>query len=257
MVESTVESISKAVVDLTKRTPIHVLHVDDEASFLKSASQILEMQGPYHVDNASSAEEALRKIEEKEYDVIVSDYVMPGKSGLEFLKELRDSGNNIPFIIFTGKGREEVTIQALNLGADHYINKVGEPETVYAELAHGIRQAVENRRAENALLESEEKFRTLAEQSPNMIFVNLKGRIVYANSKCEETMGYTAGEFYSPDFDFLTLIAPESQELVKENLSRHMKGEEVPPYEYTLLTKDGKRIEAILATKLILCHGKR
>ena len=86
MAESTTESMAKAVVDLTKRAPIYVLHVDDEASFLKSARQILEMQGPYHVDNATSAEEALRTIEEKEYDVIVSDSIMPGKkSGLEFL----------------------------------------------------------------------------------------------------------------------------------------------------------------------------
>lgn len=74
----------------------------------------------------------------KKYDVVVSDYVLPGKNGLDFLKELRDRGNNIPFILFTGKGREEVSVKALNLGADRFFNKFGQPETVYGELAYGI-----------------------------------------------------------------------------------------------------------------------
>jgi PAS domain S-box-containing protein len=114
----------------------------------------------------------------------------------------------------------------------------------------------EHRRAEEALEESEQKFKDLTEQSPNMIFINHGGRVIYANRKCEEIMGYTTEEFCSPDFDFLTLIAPESQELVKESLSRHMRREEVPPYDYTLLTRYGKRIEALLATKLIQYGGE-
>jgi PAS domain S-box-containing protein len=148
--ESTIKS-SAEVVGIVEAVPIRVLHVDDESSFLKVAKQCLEMQGLFQVETASSVEEAMEKLEEKDFDAIVSDYVMPGKDGLEFLKELRHSGNNIPFIIFTGKGREEVAIKALNLGADRYFNKVGDPETVYGELAHGIRQSVERKRYEEKL----------------------------------------------------------------------------------------------------------
>jgi len=93
----------------------------------------------------------------------------------------------------------------------------------------------ERKRAEEALKESEGKFKTLAEQSPNMIFINKKGRVVYANKKCEELMGYTREEFYSPDFDFLCLIAPESIEIVTSSFARHTKGGEVDPYEYSLI----------------------
>jgi len=113
------------------------------------------------------------------------------------------------------------------------------------------RDITEYKKAEEALKESEEKFRALAEQSPNMIFINKKGRVLYANKKCEEIMGYKREGFYSPDFDFFTLIAPESRDLVKTNFSRHMKDEEVAPYKYTLITKEGKRIEAIITPKLI------
>jgi PAS domain S-box-containing protein len=114
-----------------------------------------------------------------------------------------------------------------------------------------IRDITARKRAEQALKESEEKFRNLAEQSPNMIFINRKRRVVYANKRCAEIMGYTREEFYSPHFNFLSLIAPESQKLTKTSFSRHMKSEEVTPYEYTLLTKEGQRIQAILTTRLI------
>jgi DNA-binding response OmpR family regulator len=90
----------------------------------------------------------LEKLEKTDYDVIVSDYQMPGKDGLEFLKELREEGNTVPFIVFTGKGREEITMKALNQGASGYFTKQGQPETVYGELAHGIRQATERKKAE-------------------------------------------------------------------------------------------------------------
>ena len=100
-------------------------------------------------------------------------------------------------------------------------------------------------------VELEENFRTLAEESPNMIFINRMGRVVYANKKCEEIMGYKREEFYSPDFDFLTLIAPEFRYLVKTSFGKHMQGEELTPYEYALITKGGRRIDAIIMTRLI------
>lgn len=98
---------------------------------------------------------------------------------------------------------------------------------------------------------SEVTFRILAEQSPNMIFINRGGRIMYANKKCEDIMGYTREEFYAPDFDFFCLIAPESIELIRSNFARHMLGKEIEPFEYTLLTKNGEKIEALVTTKLI------
>jgi PAS domain S-box-containing protein len=109
----------------------------------------------------------------------------------------------------------------------------------------------ERKQAEGALRESEEKFRNLAEQSPNMIFINKRGKVAYANRQCEEVMGYTREELYAPDFDFFVLIAPEYVDLVKMNMARHFRGEPVTPYEYGLVTKNGERLETILATRLI------
>jgi len=117
------------------------------------------------------------------------------------------------------------------------------------------KEIAKRKRTEEVLKESKEKFENLAECSPNMIFINKKGKVVYANKKCEEIMNYKREEFYSPDFNFLCLIAPEHTNLIRENLRKHMDVEEVTPYEYSLITKTGKRIEGIITTKLIKYEG--
>ena len=145
MIEKSAESKTKVVVDVDVKRTIRLLHVDDEPGLLKIAKQCLEMSGSFQVDTASSVEEAEGKMEKEDYDVIISDYQMPGKDGIEFLREVRESGNGVPFVIFTGKGREEVATKAMNLGADQYLNKNGDPETVYTELAHAVRRAAEGK----------------------------------------------------------------------------------------------------------------
>lgn len=105
-------------------------------------------------------------------------------------------------------------------------------------------------------LAAQDQFAVLAEQSPCMIFINSGGRVVFANLLAEQTMGYSREDFYAADFDFRCLIAPESRELVGNAFRKHMTGEEVVPYEYNLLTRDGRRIPAMITTKLITYEGR-
>ena len=111
---------------------------------------------------------------------------------------------------------------------------------------------------EKELLSDEDhRFKAFTEQSPNMIFINMGGRVVYVNGACERLMGYSKKELLSPDFDFMSLIAPESAELVATNFKLHMRGEELEPYEYALVNKEGKKIDAIITSKLIDYEGKQ
>ena len=87
MVES-IQSSDRIVSSTVLERQMRVLHVDDDPAFLKVAKQCLEMQGEIEVDTASSVNEASEKLKKKDYDAVVSDYQMPGKDGLEFLKEL-------------------------------------------------------------------------------------------------------------------------------------------------------------------------
>ncbi len=122
---------------------------------------LLDLDDHFEIDNACNVDEGFTKIEMGEYDVVVCDYEMPQKDGLQLLKALRQQNNKIPFILFTGKGREEVAIRALNLGADGYINKQGNPETVYGELSHCITQNVNRKNNEKLLRETETRFQSL------------------------------------------------------------------------------------------------
>jgi len=88
---------------------------------------------------------------------------MPEMDGIAFLKKVRTSGNTIPFILFTGRGREEVVIEAINSGVDFYIQKGGDPMAQFTELTHKIRQAVQKRQAEAELRAAYEQL-TAAEE---------------------------------------------------------------------------------------------
>jgi PAS domain S-box-containing protein len=129
-----------------------------------------------------------------------------------------------------------------------------------AELARANEQLVQEiaarRASEASLRESEEKFRSLAEKSPNMVFINQGGRVVFASEACESVLGYSREELCAPGFDFRCLIAPDSLRVVGQMFARHAAGEEVTPYEYGLLTKDGRRLDAINASRLIAFGGK-
>ena len=208
MFETRIEPQTEAAIGLDQKAKlIRVLHVDDDAGFLKLANRALQTEGFFQVESALSVKEAFQKMKEGKFDAIVSDYKMPDKDGLAFLKELRESGENIPFIIFTGKGKEEVAKEALNLGADQYLNKTYDPEIVYCELAHSIVKAVKIREAEEALRDSEEKFRAISESAGDAtISVDIQGRIIFWNKVAETIFGYSANEIIGKP---LTLTVPE------------------------------------------------
>jgi CheY-like chemotaxis protein len=114
-----------------KKEQTKVLLVDNDVEFLKSAKQCLKLQGNFDIELASSVNEALEKMTKKEIDVIVSDIQMPMKDGLEFLKTLRENGNNVPFIVFTVTEDKQIALKAFNLGANGFVGKSGDPETIF------------------------------------------------------------------------------------------------------------------------------
>ena len=69
-----------------------------------------DLERSFEIDSACFVDEAFKKLSAGQYGVVVSDYEMPKKNGLQFLKELREQNNEVPFILFTGKGGEEVAI---------------------------------------------------------------------------------------------------------------------------------------------------
>jgi PAS domain S-box-containing protein len=172
-----------------------VLYVDDEELLLELGRRFLERNGEFRVDVVLSAQEALRLCFFDTYDAIISDYQMPGMDGIVLLKEIRKQGNDIPFILFTGKGREEVVIEAINNGAVFYVQKGGDPKSQFAELAHKIKQAVHKREVEKSLKDSKKQLSDVLNFLPDPTFaINNAGRVIAWNRAIEEMTGYSSSQ---------------------------------------------------------------
>lgn len=129
---------------------VRVLCVDDEPGLPELVRTFLEESGEFTVDTVRSAPAALAVLRGRTYDAIVSGFLMPDMDGIEFLKSVRASDTTVPFIFFTGRGSEEVAIDAINNGADFYLRKGSEPKARFAELKQGILQAVRQRKTRMA-----------------------------------------------------------------------------------------------------------
>ena len=127
---------------------ITILYVDDEPVMLDTLKLFLERDPEFRVVPALSAKDALTMLETAGYDAIISDYEMPEIDGIQFLKIVREKYPRLPFIIFTGKGREEIVIESLNNGADYYVRKGGDPKAQFAELSSKVKHAVELRESQ-------------------------------------------------------------------------------------------------------------
>jgi Flp pilus assembly protein TadD/DNA-binding response OmpR family regulator len=137
-----------------------VLILDDQQDLLDITRLFLERFGEMNVETAKSAKEALARMKDKNFDALVVDFDLPDISGIEFLKIVRAKGDTTPVIIFTGVGRENAAIEALNNGADFFLKKGEDPHAQFRNMVHMINQAVERRSMGRAIGTSE---RLLAE----------------------------------------------------------------------------------------------
>ena len=171
----------------TTNNSIHVLHVDDEPGLTKLVADFLEREDDrITVDTATSASEGLDRVTEGNFDCIVSDYDMPGQNGIEFLETLREEFPHLPFILYTGKGSEEVASDAISAGATDYLQK-GTGTDQYELLANRIQNAVEQSRAQQRATELE-RIRTLV-NDVNQALIRSNSRSEVETRVCEIIAG--------------------------------------------------------------------
>ncbi|MDO9324522.1 MAG: PAS domain S-box protein, partial [Methanoregula sp.] len=164
-----------------------VLYVDDEPALLELGKIFLERSGSITVETALSASEGLNALKKTAFNAIVSDYQMPEINGLDFLKILRKENNIIPFILFTGRGREEIVIDAVNNGVDYYLQKGGDPTSQFVELEHKIKLAIERRSTDNELKESRQRMTDIIDHLPDATFaIDLDGKVIAWSRAMEE-----------------------------------------------------------------------
>ncbi|GGC63497.1 helix-turn-helix domain-containing protein [Haloferax sulfurifontis] len=206
--------------DRTSADPVTVLLVDDNRDWLTLVVHRLREVAPdFEVREANSPEGALARLT-ADVECVVSDYYMPGRTGIELLAAVRDARPDIPFLLFTGAGSEGLASSALSAGADDYIVKTSVDDSA-AALATRVRTAVDKHRTERALAESEARYRTLVENVRDAIFVARDGGVVLVNEAATTLTGYDRAALTDGDI-VETVVHPDDRGRVRDALDRRV-----------------------------------
>ena len=142
------------------------------------------------------------------------------------------------------KTKEQLVSELVGLGLRQQLAELETPGT-------------KRKRGEEALRESEEKYRALVEDSPNLISIHQDGVSKYTNKVLCKALGWTVDEFLSPSFNPVErVVAERYQDLVRENIRRRLRGEHIPPYEICLRTRDAGEIPVLVFAQRIMYGGK-
>lgn len=170
---------------------IQILHVEDDSQFATLTATYLEREEDrFDVATASDAAEGLDRLRDTDFQCIVSDFDMPGKNGLEFLEAVRTDFPLIPFILYTGKGSEEIASQAISAGVTDYIQKQGGTDH-FTILANRIGNAVGRAEAKR---EIDLNHRAMDTASEGLSLVKPDGTFSYVNPAFAQLFGFEPGE---------------------------------------------------------------
>jgi PAS domain S-box-containing protein len=226
-------------------SPITVLHVDDDSQFAEMAARFLERENDrFDVLTATDADEGLETLCERTVDCVVSDHDMPGRNGIEFLEDLREEYPELPFILYTGKGSEEIASRAVSAGVTDYLQK--EPGTEqYTLLANRIENAVERFRSRRDARTHRRRLETLVDNLPGIVYRcrNDPGwPMEYVAGDCEEITGYTPERLESESLAWgEDVIHPDDREAVWTEIQDALAADESFELTYRIRTAAGER----------------
>jgi PAS domain S-box-containing protein len=230
---------------------IRVLHVEDDPAFADLTGNMLErVADDIAVVTAPDAEAALERLDEEPVDCVVSDYDMPGRSGLELLEAVREERPNLPFILFTGKGSEEIASHAITAGVSDYLQKANGTDC-YEMLAKRVRDAVERYR-------SEERYHSLIDTAPvPIVLFGPERRLQYANDAAVEFLEADSVELLL-DTPMPEFVHPSDRERALNRFQELVaQGKPAPETELRLRAVDGATKRAVVATAPGYHRGER
>jgi sigma-B regulation protein RsbU (phosphoserine phosphatase) len=186
-----------------------------------------------------------RALEEESWDLVISDYVLPGFSGLEALRLVRRSGLDLPFIIVSGKIGEDTAVNAMKEGANDYLIK-GNISRLVPAIEREMQEAEvrrKRREAEAALVRSERRYKRLVAAVTDYIYtVTIKDGTVVKTSHgpgCLSVTGYSHDEYVNNPFLWYQMIFEEDRAAVTSLSNDIQAGKDIPSLEHRIRHKDG------------------
>ncbi|GGL44906.1 hypothetical protein GCM10009037_30380 [Halarchaeum grantii] len=219
---------------------IRVLHVDDDAALGELVATSLErVNGRLSVETVQSADAGLDALADETFDCVVSDYDMPGRDGIEFLRVLRATHPRVPFVLYTGKGSEEVASDAITAGASDYLQKEGSIDH-YGVLANRIVTLVEHERAETTMNDAQRLFSELADRTTDVLWLVSAEweEVVFINDAYEDVFGQPRERLEANPRAFLEPVAPGDRERLEAAIEALGEGVSMD-IEVGVVTPDG------------------
>jgi PAS domain S-box-containing protein len=205
------------LITLTENGVISILCVDDEPFVLEILEDFFKREPGFSVKASSNATDALGLLNTQQFDTVIADFGLPDMDGINLLRETRAGGFSGLFIIITGKHRAHVAIDALNNGADYYVQKGGGIVNDMEALVDFIKRGVGKIRTERALLESASLYRSIIEHQSDLLCRFLpEGEIRFGNESYANFIGN--GYRDSGGSNFISLLPEDEREKVVEQL---------------------------------------
>ena len=223
---------------------VRVLHVDDDPQLVDLTAAVLEQEhDQIAVETATNADEGLNQIKANQPHCVVSDYDMPGQNGIEFLRSVRERWPELPFILFTGKGSEQVASEAISAGVTDYLQKSTGTEQ-YELLANRIANVVDQFQANQQLQQEQRRFQTLFDHlSQPTVEVQYEADepiITQVNAAFVDVFGYDADALVGDSLD--SYIVPDDRTDEARAINQHVQsGGRLESREVTRQTADGPR----------------
>jgi len=170
-------------------TPVSVLLVDDNRQWARS--WLVISKPSIHLSPSIlhwSPNEAMLQLGEFDIDCVVADYQMPEVDGLELLERLRRERPELPYILATSEGSEDIASAAIDAGVSDYVVKDPRVDQL-SVFASKIHRAVEAARLRQAMAESERRYRSLTEQSSDAILIIQDDELVFYNQRLIDLTG--------------------------------------------------------------------
>jgi PAS domain S-box-containing protein len=239
--------------------PLRFLLLEDEPADAELMLRELARQGfAFTHVRVATYDAFVRALGEPRPDVILSDYGLPGFDGSAALRAAVERCPETPFIFVTGTLGEERAIELVKAGATDYVLKEG-LHRLGPALRRALREKEERdarRRAEEALRESEERYRRLAELAPDPLLVQAEGKIVYINPAGWRLLG-ARGPDEILGLEIADIVHPESHEVVRARIAAiESDRQPVPFVEEKYVRRDGSTVLVEVAAVPIDLGGR-
>jgi PAS domain S-box-containing protein len=231
--------------------PVEIALVDDDEMFVEFTELKLQKLGDYSTTTYTRPTEFLDDFGSYGFDGIVSDYEMPHMNGIEVLEEVRNQDEDVPFILFTGKGSEEVASEAISAGVTDYIQKTGD-SVQYELLENRLSNSIDRVRSDWAYEAEKDFLGQAVDALPNMFYaIDMYGTPIEWNRRAEEMTGLTTEELQGIDSAELH----SDPELVRRKIAETIKEGQIE-FETEIQNGNGGLTPIRYSNSLLEINGK-